>query len=241
MKQKIFFAGAFTLLSVFSFAQDAKENVFEIEAKGLGNSTWLFNKNISDRGDEQDYASAFGFNYGLAFNAYFGKVGVGVEALMGNHKGGYAGTIEFKDSAGTVTSKMDYTSSVNLQTIQIPVLFKLKSEMLYMEIGPQYNLISSATYRSKTDNSSEVESVTKDYSSSYFSAVLGFGARIKFGESPLGMNIGIRLQYSLSDLKGVDAWGQDLNNSLYYKDKASTTAATGGLVIGFAYRIGEKK
>ena len=33
--------------------------------KGSYNTTWLFNKNISDQGTEQDNSSGWGSNYGL--------------------------------------------------------------------------------------------------------------------------------------------------------------------------------
>jgi hypothetical protein len=245
MKQKLLITGTLVLLSALSNAQDmpkpGKVNTFEIQAKGLANSTWLFNKNISDIGDSQNYANGLGFNYGLGFNAYFGKVGVGIEGLMGNHIGGYAGTLEFKDSSGAVISKTDYKSSVNIKTIQIPLLFKLKSDMLYFELGPQYNLISSAVYKFSGDGMNMDSTVTSNYASSFFSGIMGFGAKIKFGASPLSLNIGLRLQYSFTDLKGVDALGNDLSNPFYYKEQASTSAATGGLVFALTYQLGKKK
>lgn len=231
-------------LSFAALAQDqpaGKENTFEIQAKGLGNSTWLFNSNISDLGDEQDYANGIGINYGLGFNAYFGKLGIGIEGLMGNHIGSYAGTLEFKDSTGAVVNKIDYTSSVNLKTIQIPLMFKLKSDILYFELGPQYNLISSAVYKRSGDGIEADTAVTTNYASSFISALVGFGAKIKFGESPLSMNIGLRFQYSFTDLEGVDALGNDLGNSILYKDYANTSAASGGVVIGLTYQLGGKK
>lgn len=242
MNQKILLAGALSFLSLFSFAQDAKDNTFELQAKGLVNSTWLFNKNISDTGDEMDYANGIGINYGLAFNAYFGNVGVGVEGLMGNHQGNYAGKIEFKDMNGTVVSTTNYTSSVNLKVIQIPVLFKLKSDHgAYFEVGPQFNMVSSANYSYKSNTFSGDTTVASHYASSYISGVLGFGFKIKFGESPLSMNAGLRLQYSFTDLKGVDGMGRDLSDPLYYKSHQNTSAATGGVVIALTYQLNKKK
>ncbi|MCW3102295.1 MAG: hypothetical protein JWO09_735 [Bacteroidetes bacterium] len=243
MNQKLLLTGTFYFLSALSFAQDKpkpeKKNTFEIQAKGLGNSTWLFNKNISDIGDEQDYANGIGINYGLAFNAYFGNVGVGIEALMGNHQGNYAGTFEFKDPSGAVISKTDYKSYVNLKTIQVPLLFKLKSDNGgYLEVGPQYNIISSANYSYKSGGMSADTNVSSNYSSSYISAVIGFGFKIKFGDSPLSMNAGLRLQYSFTDVKGVDALGRRLDDPFYYKNYENTSAATGGIVLALVYRLG---
>jgi hypothetical protein len=243
MNKRLLLSGTLGLLTVFTFAQDApkKENTFEIQAKGLGNSTWLFNKNISDLGDEQNYANSIGISYGLGFNAYFGKVGVGIEGLVGNHIGSFAGKLEYKDSTGAVLKTTDYKSSITLQTYQIPLMFKLKSDILYFEIGPQYNIISSATYKYSGEGFSMDTVVTSDYASSFISAIVGFGAKIKFGESPLSMNLGLRLQYGLTDLKGVDALGNDLGDALVYKDKSATNAATGGVVLSLNYQIGKKK
>jgi hypothetical protein len=246
MKHILLLSGTLCLLSAAGFSQESakkeKENIFEIQAKGIGSSTWLFNKNISDQGDLQNYANGIGITYGLAFNAYFGSIGVGVEGLMGNHQGGYSGTFEMKDGNGQVVKKWDYTSNVNLKTIQIPLLFKLRSANgAYLELGPQYNMISGADYHYSGDGVSKDTSVYSNYSSSYISAVLGLGVKVKFGESPLSMNIGLRLQYGLTDLKGVDALGRRLDDAFYYKSHQNTNAAAGGLMIAFTYQLNKKK
>jgi len=237
-------------ISVSTFAQEAakkeKVNTFEIHAKGLANSTWLFNNNISNTGDSQDYDMGWGFNYGLGFTAYFGNVGFGIEGLMGNHKAAFTGKLETK-VGGVVLNTTDYTSSINLSTIQVPLMFKLKSTGgAYLEVGAQYNMISAADYK-RTGNYMNADtaisaSVTKNFASSYFSGVLGFGAAIPFGEeSPMAILVGMRLQYSFTDLKGVDALGQDLSDSFIYNKYEATSAASGGLTLGFVYKIGGKK
>ena len=237
------------MLSVNLFAaapgDDDKKNSIEIQGKGLANSTWLFNKHISDAGNEQDYAAGWGFNYGAAFNMYFGNVGFGVEALLGNHKGAYAGAIDIKDASGTVTSTYNYTSNVNLKTTQIPVLFKLKNETGgYLEVGAQYNVISSGTF-SYLDEATVITdtsySVSKNYVKNFFSGVLGFGFKIPIAKSRVGVVGGIRLQYGFTDLKGVDAMGRELNNPFFYKTGAKTAYASGGFTLGVVYSIGGPK
>lgn len=66
--------------------------------KGGYNATWLFNKNISDQGAEQDYAAGWGSNYGLVAAVYYGPIGLGVEFLRGTHTGGYAGDYPLDNS-----------------------------------------------------------------------------------------------------------------------------------------------
>jgi hypothetical protein len=70
---------------------------------------------------------------------------------------------------------------------------------------------------------------------------MGFGAKIKFGESPLSMNVGLRLGYSFTDIKGVDAMGRNLSDPFFYKEQANTNAATGGLLLALTYQLGKKK
>lgn len=238
---KLILSASALLISISSFAHaagdDEKKNTIELYGKGSANSTFLFNKNISDAGDEQDYAAGWGFNYGLGFTMYFGKVGFGVEGLMGNHRAAYAGTIE------TASGTTDYSSNVNLKITQIPVFFKLKSETGgYLEIGPQYNLISEAKYHFTTDGFQSDSIVTSTYAKSYFSGVVGVGFKVPIAKSRISILAGLRLQYTFTDLKGVDALGYDFTNFFQYKNgPEKTSAATGGFMLGVVYTIGEKK
>ena len=119
-----------SLLTIILFTNIVSAQMsIEVQAKGAANSTWLLNKNISDKGATQDYAAAWGSSYGIAANAYFGMTGVGIEFLYNTHNANYTG----QDAliAG------DYTSSIKLQTIQIPLLLKFQSEKgAYIELGP---------------------------------------------------------------------------------------------------------
>ena len=224
-------------ISLFTNIISAQMSI-EVQAKGAVNSTWLLNKNISDKGASQDYVSAWGSSYGVAANAYFGMTGVGIEFLYSTHNANYTG----QDAliAG------DYTSSIKLQTIQIPLLLKFQSEKgAYIELGPQLTNISKATYN--IDDQFGVLSLiqdgdkTEEYSGSYFSGVLGFGSKIAFGDLPLGMLIGLRLQYSFGDLMGVDGQGNALGSeeipSIWHPSHEPTQAVSGGIVIGLTYTI----
>ena len=80
---------------LFISQSQAQKFGFQLEAQGKSiiSSTWLINNNISDKGDEQDYAPGWGTTYGVGINGYFNSVGLGVEILGGTHKGAYKGTI----------------------------------------------------------------------------------------------------------------------------------------------------
>lgn len=201
--------------------------------KGSYNSTWLFNKNISDQGAEQDYAKAWGSNYGLGASVYFGTVGIGFDFLRGTHTGGYAGDYPV---AGT------YQSDVKLNMTQIPILLKFKSKVTgpYVELGAQFNTISKATYNRTYDNSNLLNvtdgDVSDNYNKSFTSAVLGFGINMRWSESlPLNIQAGLRLNYGFSDAKGVDAQGVSLSEKLVYPTYEKTNAVSGGIMIGVNY------
>jgi hypothetical protein len=240
--KKILLLSTMSILATASYAWRAgdgvKKNTLEIQGKGSANSTFLFNNNISDAGDDQNYAAGWGFNYGLGVSMYFGNVGFGVEGLMGNHRGAYAGDIK-NIATGTVT---EYTSSVNLEVIQIPVFFKLKSDIgAYLEVGPQYNMISKATYQFSAGGVETGSIMTDDYAKTYFSAVLGVGFNIPIAKSNFSVLAGLRLQYSFTDIEGVDARGRSFDNLFVYTDPQSTSAASAGLMLGVVYTLGNKK
>ena len=211
----------------------------DVQAKGAANSTWLLNKNISDKGATQDYAAAWSSSYGVAGNIYFGMTGIGVEFLYSTHNAAYTGE-------GSLLYG-DYTSNVTMQTIQIPLLLKFQSEKgAYIELGPQLTNITSAEYDISGQNFGidytwDTRDVSEQYSSSYLSGVLGFGSKIAFGDLPLGMLLGIRLQYSFGDLMGVDGEGFSLGSeeepSILHPTHEPTQAISGGLVVGLTYTI----
>ncbi|MEY4571851.1 MAG: hypothetical protein RLZ10_1068 [Bacteroidota bacterium] len=222
------------LLLVGSTCANAQISV-DGSVKGSYNSTWLFNKNISDQGTEQDYAMGWGSNYGVGASVYYGVIGLGIEFLRGSHTGGYAGDFLGK-----------YNSNVKLNMTQIPLLLKLKSENGgYIELGASVNNISKATYTfdyTDSDIFDGSSNETSNYSKSYTSVILGFGANVKLIKAiPLSLNVGMRLQYGLTDAKGVDALGNNLSNSLLYSTYEKTNAASGGIMLGLNYTFGGKK
>ena len=238
--KSLFLSMAVLCSSYSSFAQFS----IDVQAKGSANSTWLINKNISDLGERQDYAAGWGSSYGIAGNIYAGIIGVGIEIHYAKHNAAYEGVIsEFNTVLDT------YTSEVNLETIQIPLLLKFQSERgSYIEIGPQLTTISSASYnRSGTmpiigSYTNDAKDVSDLYSESYLSGVLGFGAKIPLSDGfPLGILIGVRLQYSFGDLLGVDGEGFSLGSeyepSFFYPTHEPTQAISGGVLVGITYTI----
>lgn len=218
------------LLSVglFAMTMSAKAQVISFDAglKGAFSATEMFNNNISDLGATQDYKMATGSNFGLALNSNFGKIGLTIEILRGTFNTGYQGTL----------GNTAYTSNVALKTFSIPILVRLGGQTGgYTEIGISTNGVRSATY--SNDLSTATSDVTGKYSS-YTTAVLGFGSNISLGDSfPLILNVGMRLQYGITDAAGVDALGIDLTNTLFYPTYQKSSAASVGLQVGLTYKI----
>jgi hypothetical protein len=224
----------FLLISGIAFSLTVNAQVtFEVHGKGGMGSTWLFNKNISDQGMEQDYAMAWGSSYGAGINLYYKNIGIGIEGLASKHTGGYSGDRELLGK---------YSSQVSLKGFQIPVLLKLKSDGGgYLELGVQANGVSKATYAidyTDSDIFDDTRDETVNYAKNYMSAVLGFGANVKLSKKiPLGLLFGVRLNYGFADAKGVDALGYNLDNSLKYQTYEKTNAASGAVMIGLTYGI----
>ena len=218
------------LLSVglFAMTMTAKAQVLSFDAglKGAFSATEMFNNNVSDLGATQDYKMATGSNFGLALNSNFGKIGLTVEFLSGKFNTGYQGTI----------GSTAYTSNVELSTFSIPILVKFGGQTGgYTEIGISTNGVRSATYSNSLTTATS--DVTGKYNG-YTTAVLGFGSKISLGDNfPLILNVGVRLQYGITDAAGVDALGIDLTNKVAYPTYQKSSAASAGIHVGLTYRI----
>ena len=118
---------------VFFISASAQE--FRVGGKFAYNSTWLFNTNVSDKGDIIDNASAFGTSFGLTTTFYFSEeAGVSVDLLFSKHNAKFKGSDGV--NTGEATEKMSYTD--------IPVLFHLGASDGggYVEVGPQFSFLS---------------------------------------------------------------------------------------------------
>jgi hypothetical protein len=221
--KKLFISLSF--LSCFAILK-AQTLTFDVSAKYAYSATALFNKSISDLGASQDYDVAFSSNYGLAGTLNFGKIGLGVEYLMGNFKAGYQGDQVLIGGA--------YTSSVDLKTTQIPIYLRLGgSKGSFGEFGVVMNNVNSATYT----NSNYLIDPSTDVSNQYqnfMGYMVGVGGRFGLLDLPVMISVSGRFMYSTADAKGVDALGSDLD---LYNPYSKTNAASVGLHVGVVYSI----
>jgi hypothetical protein len=217
--KKLFFS--LSLLTCMS-AVKAQTLTFDVAAKYAYSATAMFNKNISDLGVTQDYDVAFSSNYGLAGTLNIGKIGVGVEYLLGNFKAGYQGELPLVGS---------YTSEVNLTTVQIPVYLRLGgSKGSFGELGVVMNNVKSATYSFSNNSTNDVSNQYQNF----MGYMIGVGGRFGILDLPVLVSVSARFMYSTADAKGVDALGLDLD---LYNSTYKTNAASVGLHAGVVYSI----
>jgi hypothetical protein len=220
----------FLSLSIFACFSSLKAQTitYDVSAKYAYSATGLFNKSISDLGASQDYDVAFSSNYGLAGTFNFGKIGFGVEYLMGNFKAGYQGDQVLIGGA--------YTSNVDLKTTQIPVYLRLGgSKGSFGEFGVVMNSVKSATYTNSNyliDPPTSID-VTNQYQN-FMGYMVGVGGRFGLLALPVMVSVSARFMYSTADAKGVDALGTDLDS---YNPYSKSNAASVGLHVGVVYSI----
>jgi hypothetical protein len=207
----------------------AEAQNLEIGLMGGGKSTWLFNKNISDDGDEQDYAAGWGYSFGFTAANYFnGTVGMELDFLYTSHAGNYTGVID---------SGKSYDSNVRLTMYDFPLLFKARGESGgFFEIGPEFTIVSKAIYNSTGRIFVQDSSMTDYYSSNNISVVMGFGIDVDVNPR-WAIRTGLRFEWGLKDLKGIDGMGNALNNPFLYKEQNPTNLAAGALYLGVTYRF----
>lgn len=187
------------LVFINSMSLSAQDFSISLTGKGLLNGSMILNNSITTN-ENQAYAFAMSGAGGIGgLFLYDDKIGASIEFLIGNHKGKYNGT--------NVLDNQKYSSSINLKTLQIPLLVRLDNEEGYLEIGPQLNVITNAIYSSNYPLSINSD-VSEEYKRISFSGVLGFGSFYQLGRrSPVTVTFGLRINYGFSDIKGVDPIG----------------------------------
>ncbi|CAN5439377.1 hypothetical protein BH11BAC2_BH11BAC2_26380 [soil metagenome] len=191
---------------------------FRAGIEGAYNSTWLFNKNISDAGESIDYKSTFGGQFGVSGVYNFKDVaGISFGLLFSSYNQKYSLKEQFTGDKTEAENK--------IKIIDIPVLFRYTSENgPYFEVGPQFGIISKGTFSGDGVDDRDYES--DEINSLNVSVQLGFGYDVKLSEK-FTLVTGLRFGWGLSDVFKDD----DSNN---YEP---TNTAAGGLHVGLHYNF----
>lgn len=194
--------------SVVVFSVQAQE--FRLGLGGGFNSTWLANSNVSDQGDELDFAVTFGGSIGIegvyGFNE---KTGISMALLYSGHNQKYEGEV------GNTTVE----STVKMRYLDIPILFRLTSSGgTYFEVGPQVGFLMSADEEGDLGPDRDVKD---SFEGTNIAGVLGFGVDIDVSDNVI-ITTGLRLGYGFTDATSEYSTESDLNKA-YADDKVSTS------------------
>ncbi len=238
--KKTFLFAVLTTMAIITNAQFYAGGAFSEK------STWLLNKAVFDRGEDQDIAASFGNSYGIVAGFKFSdNMGVELNFLFNKHTQKYVGT---RDCG-------DFNSMSVYHSIDIPVLLKL-GDNAYFEVGPVFSLMQNARFQIEYDGTfcpaDEDRDNKEDYANTFFGAAMGFGGNIELTDN-LKLTLGLRLYYGFTDIGGVNAWGwnkkttEDMDNwyhltnpdddNHYGHKDFKTNPASGGLRIGLIYVI----
>ncbi|HEX5003063.1 MAG TPA: porin family protein [Bacteroidia bacterium] len=225
-------------LAAAAFTTQAQS--FRLGLGGGVNNTWLANKNVSDQGDELDFAVTFGGSIGLEGLYNFNdKSGISFGFLYSGHNQKYEGKI----LGG------DFNSTVRMRYLDIPILYRITSSSgTYFEVGPQLGFLMKAEEEAEAGSLSNTEDTKDQFNSTNFAGILGFGVDIDASETII-ISIGLRLGYGFSDvtkeygsaaeLNAQDVVGTPTLNA-HYDDKGNfdykpTSRIFGGLHLGVSY------
>lgn len=250
----------------------ASAQTLDLGLRGGAASTWLINTNVFNAGSDQNPSSSISIEYGFHSEINFlGGTGIELDVIYSQFTQKYNGT--FSTQGGlyqNITNLSDstlpnnfyaknesYTATTQLTMLKFPLLFHYQAKGGFIfEAGPEYAIINDATYTASytgnpTGTQNSVSYSTKgSFASSSINGVLGFGWNIKLIPSgKLYLLASMRFEYGITDLKGTDALGEDMNNQsnnpVYlqhgfrqYGSYASTHMADGSLSIGLFYRLG---
>jgi hypothetical protein len=231
------------LLVVFillSFDSTSKAQWFDLGVKGAFNSTWLLNNNyINDKYVHYEFSTGFnaGIKAGINFND---KRGITIDILFNNSKQQYS-------SDGLVNRS--WKREINMNFIDIPLLYRNSTEGSYMEIGPQFSFPISATESfantpSQSGDYSNVNTINH-YNKTAISGVFGFGSNIAdMGENCM-ITLGLRGVYNFTDLlSDAGGKGKEYNaitpagTPLDTKSYKATNYLYVGLVMEISYDLG---
>ncbi|HTB32774.1 MAG TPA: outer membrane beta-barrel protein [Bacteroidia bacterium] len=261
MKKTLFVA----LISSFGLYASAQS--LDMGLRGGPASTWLFNTNVFNAGSDQDVSSSISSEFGAHFELNFlGGTGIELDVIYSKYTQKYKGS--FIDSGGLYQNTMSdlpnnyyqrnesYTSSTELTLIKLPLLFHYQTKTGFsIEVGPEYCIVNDAVYSATYSGQpilmpSAVSFDSKSqFNSSSFNAVLGFGWNVKLIPSgKLYLLTDLRFEYGITDLKGTDALGENLDNSgtnpVYlahsyrgYSSYAGTHMLDASFSIGLFYRL----
>jgi hypothetical protein len=241
----------------------ASAQSLDLGLKGGYGSTWLLNSNVYN-GSIQKYVTSYTPSF--AFHAelnFIGGTGIELEVIdetfTQKHEGTFKAPAGPMNLGGTIIPyavNESYTSTTKFSELKIPILFHYQGALGFsLEVGPEFGTISSPSFSASYTSqppltpSSYSYSPSGSFASSNVMGVLGVGWNFKLiPTGKLYLLTDLRFEYGFTDIKGLDAFGQDMTNAsasnsalkgyYSYTSYAGTHTAEATLSIGLFYRIG---
>jgi len=270
---KPFFMQQFIAVSVLSLfgAHSFAQTGFDFGLKGIVQSSSLINAQDIAAGNELNFKDRLGVGGGVGAGYSFTKhIGAEIDILYSPEGSGYTGTnnpgtsvavtnqdnknlsSEFDSlaSKNKIPFKGNYTADIYLNYIKIPILFRYntnntKKVFFSLFIGPQFDLLSSATIKVNGQTASLSAynlSTTGVYKKSETDGVLGLGLGINLSKNFV-LTGHLRFDYGFGDAENKSATYSSggTNVDFYNSKRLATNNATGGGLISLNYKLLKKE
>jgi hypothetical protein len=189
MRKSVLFV---VFLSVSALSQ--AQGWLDIGIKGSWGPTWLFNKNIFEDQEfnhQLSFGHSFGGKLGLNFNDFHELT---LDVMFGTFKQDF----KFNITDSVTGASPEFEKSMSYKTLDFFLLYRHNKDGRYLEVGPAFSLVQSASGSNSWDSSLDGE-IADNLITSYPSFVFGFGSYF-IGTENFGITLGARFNYGLSDL-----------------------------------------
>jgi hypothetical protein len=248
------------MLSLFSNSLSAQKGFDAGVNVGFQTNT-LINKLDQAAGPELDFKQKIGVPLGISIGYTFDKhFGAGLDIIYAHQGQSYFGQvlpatdtnvyiyhIKRLAAMNSVPLTGTYTANVALTCIKFPLMLRYtgdKSKTIWFNsfIGPQFNMLSSATFH-LNEQEKELTGMnikSKDvYNTVTIDAVLGLGAGFNLSAN-LMLTASLRLEYGLSDIEKKSAtfkYTGGAEQTFYSDGRTPTHSASGGLLLALSYKF----
>lgn len=205
----------------------------QIGVFGGPQSTWMFNQDDSDEGDQLDYQPTYGSQMGVRAGFFFSdKVGLEAGFFRSSQGQKYKHVFEFGGN------EEEYESERSLTYNKIPILLHLRSqpdEAAYFSVvvGPQFSMLSGMSSSNDFPSGFGLQANSwgdeSDYEEMTTDIVLGFGPGFSLTDF-LKLDLHFRFDYSFTDAENKSEGWSD--------DRPITNNVTGALQLGLVYGFG---
>lgn len=199
--------------------------------KGMIGTGAFINSNVlADNNYNHNLALSYGFGGKLAID-FSESIALVAEGIYGNFGQKFKITDELTGES--------WEKSIKMTSIDMPFLFRHNKPETgsYIELGPQYSILSKTIETNKPASESDNTSVFK---TNYWSAVFGFGGYI-MGWENLGVSTGLRFVYTFQDIVNDGGTGNTLSYNdqmLSYETYKGTTPLAVFFVLEVNYDLG---